>query len=89
MNAAGSEHGNLELYINRRSAPWLGPNSRHEIYLSIYVAFCLAGKSLDTPDDGLLFRLILGTSKGMLDFGLGSVFGDGNFQDNMSGVQLI
>ena len=89
MNAARCEHWNLELGIDGRSAPRLGADRWHQIHVRLDVAFGLARKALDAPDNRLLFGLVLGAAKGMLDLGLGRVFGDGYLDDDVGRKELI
>ncbi len=89
MNTTGSKHWYLEFHIDWWTTPCLGSNSRHEFYFSINVAFCLSGETLDAPHNGLLFGFILGATKECLNLGLGSILGNGNLNDNVSGKELI
>ena len=89
VDSTGCKHGHLELGTDWRTAPGLGANRRHEFDIGLNVTLGLAGEALDTPHNGLLFRFILGTAKGMLDLGLGSVLGHWNLDDDVCGKQLV
>jgi len=89
MHSTGREHWYLKFDINGRSAPWFRADSRHEVNFGTDLTFRLAGKSLDTPNNGLLFRFVLGTAKRLLNLGLGSILWYGNLQHHVCGVQLI
>ena len=53
------------------------------------MAFRLAREAFDTPDNRLLFGFVLGAAKGVLDLGLGSVFGDGYLDHDVGRKELI
>lgn len=89
VDTTGCEHWNLELDINRWSTPGLGSNGGHEVYFRTNLAFCLARKSLHTPDNGLLLWFVLGTSEGLLDLSLGGVLRNRNLKNHVSGIQLV
>lgn len=89
MHSTGSEHRYLEFHIDGRPAPRLGSNRWHEVDFGTDVAFCLAGKSLDTPHNGLLFGFILGSAERMLDLGFRRILWYRDLQHHVSGIQLI
>ena len=49
----------------------------------------LAREALDTPDNCLLFGFVLGTTKRVLDLGLGGVFGNGYLDHHVGRKELI
>ena len=89
MDPTRRKHWNLELGIDGRSAPWFGANRRHQVHVRLNVAFRLTREALDTPYNRLLFGFVFGTAKGMLDLGLGGVFGDGYLDHNVGRKELI
>ena len=89
MNAAGSEHGDLELGVDWRSTPWLGARRGHQVNVCVDVAFSLSGKSLYTPDNSLLFWLVLGTAKRMFDLCFCGVLWDRYLDDNVGSKELV
>lgn len=89
MDTTGGEHGNLKFCTNGWSTPRFGTNRGHQIDIGGNVTFGLARESLDTPDNGLLFWFVLGSSKRMLDLGLGSILGYRDFNHDMGGKELI
>lgn len=89
MHTTCSEHRNLEFGTDWRSAPWFWSNCRHQVDLRLDVAFCLSRKSLYSPHDSLLFGLIFGAAKRILNLCLGGILRDGYLDDDVSGKQLI
>jgi hypothetical protein len=89
VDSAGGEHRHLKFNIDRRTTPRFGSNRGHEVNFGANMAFGLSSKALDTPNNRLLFWFVLGSTKGMLNLGLGRVFGYGHLENNVSGVQLI
>lgn len=89
VHSTGSEHGNLELGTNRWAAPRLGAHSGHQLHVRLNMALGLSWESLDTPYNRLLLWFVLGTSKGMLDLGLGCILRYRNFDYHVSRKELI
>ena len=89
MDTTGCKHGDLELHMNGRAGPRLGPDSRHELHLGVDPALGLSGETLHAPHNGLLFRLIPGTAKQDLVLGLGGVAGYRDLDDHLRGKQLV
>ena len=89
VNPTRCKHGNLEFGIDGGSTPWLGANRGHQIDVCLNVAFGLARESLNTPHNCLLFGFVLGAAKGMLDLGLGRVFGNRYLNDDVGCKELI
>ena len=89
MHSTRRKHRNLEFGANRWSAPRFGANRRHQINIGGNVTFSLAWESLDSPNDCLLLRFILGSSEGMLNLRLGRILGHWNLDDHMCRKELI
>ena len=53
------------------------------------MALGLSREALDTPYNRLLFWLIFGATKGMLDLCLGSVLWDGYLNNNVGSEKLV
>ena len=89
MDPTGGEHGDLELNIYGRTTPWFRSHRRHKVYLRIDMTLGLSSESLDTPNNRLLLRFVFGSSKRVLDLGLGRVLRYGYLENDVRGVQLI
>jgi hypothetical protein len=89
MDTARCKHWNLKFGIDGRSTPWLGAYCRHQVHIRLNGTFGLPGETLHTPYNCLLFWFILGTTEGMLDLCLCSVFWDWYLDYNVGSKQLI
>jgi hypothetical protein len=89
MHSTGREHGHLKFGIDWWSTPRLGSNGRHKIYVGLNVTLGLSRETFYSPYNRLLFWFIFGTSEGMLDFCLSSIFRHWNLDYYMSSKELI
>lgn len=53
------------------------------------MALGLAREALDTPDNRLLFGFVLGTTEGVLDLGLGGIFGNRYLDHHVGRKELV
>lgn len=89
MHSTGSEHGHLELNVDRRSAPSFRANSGHEFDLSINMTLRLSREALNTPHNRLLFRLVSSSTKQNLVLCFGCISGNRNLDHHMGSEQLV
>ncbi len=89
MNTTCRKHWYLKFGADRGAAPWFWAHRLHEINFSLDVAFVLAGETLDTPNNGMLFWLVLSAAERMLDLCLSSVLWHGNLNNHMRRKELV
>mmetsp|Transcript_14780 Transcript_14780/g.44503 ORF Transcript_14780/g.44503 Transcript_14780/m.44503 type:complete len:339 (+) Transcript_14780:202-1218(+) len=88
VDAAGAEHGHLELGADGRPRPGLLARARHEVHGRGHEELGLAAEALDAPDDGALLRLEARAAGAGVDVAAGGVGGHGHLDDHVGGVEL-
>jgi hypothetical protein len=89
MHTRSRKHWYLKLNINGWTDPRLGTDSTYQFQVDSEHAFRLAGEAFDSPDNGILFGFVFGTSKRVFDFGFGCIFGYGDFDDYVCGKEFF
>ena len=89
MHPTRRKHGHLKLHIDRRTNPRLGTDGTNQLQIHCEHTLRFPGETFDTPDYGILFGFVFGTSEGVFNFGFGCVFGDGDFNDYVGGEEFF
>mmetsp|Transcript_6899 Transcript_6899/g.15243 ORF Transcript_6899/g.15243 Transcript_6899/m.15243 type:complete len:215 (-) Transcript_6899:502-1146(-) len=89
MHPRRRKHGHLKLHIDRRTIPRLRPHQPYQFHVRRQHALGRSREPFDSPHDGVLFRFVFGPTEGILDFGFGCVFRDGDFDDDVGSEEFV